>query len=198
MADAGPSLLQSVQRDVNCLAASATASDVNPLPSLKKLKDVLFGRSRPSVEAVQFFYNNSISAFVGVLGNSRDSSREQAMDMIREYVSPRVNMGSKDVDDSSISFSRFVTVVPDLSAGLPFIIPTLAMRMGLHPVQESCEEVRQKGVRLITSLVVAVGPSLAAYIEDIVNILCRAFVDPFPEVRKVCSPLIGCIGPIAC
>ena len=78
-------------------------------------------------------------------------------------------------------------MVPNFGRGLGFLIPAVTTRIGMHPVQEPIEEIREKYIQLITSVIIAVGPPVGAYIEDLVAILVRAFGDVFQNVRKVCS-----------
>jgi len=67
---------------------------------------------------------------------------------------------------------------------LPYVVPALVDRLGAKDVVEPCEEIRLQLVDILIDIVEKVGNRVAPYIDDLVKILCRTLVDPFPEAKK--------------
>ena len=73
----------------------------------------------------------------------------------------------------------------DASAFLPYVIPSVAQRLGQPEVVESCEELRLSLVQLLTALTELTKSKVGLYIDDMIKILQRTIVDQFHEVKKV-------------
>ena len=58
---------------------------------------------------------------------------------------------------------------------------------GTPELTEPSEEIRLSLVTLLTSTVSLCGSGMAPYLTDMVTILQRTIVDPYPEVKKVLS-----------
>ena len=72
-------------------------------------------------------------------------------------------------------------------------MPVLVARLGTQEITEPSEELRLSLVTLLSSLIELEGTRMAPYLSDLVTILQRTIVDPYPEVKKV--SLLGlCIG----
>lgn len=50
---------------------------------------------------------------------------------------------------------------------------------------EPSEEIRLNLVMLLTSIVTCSGKEIAPYMSDLISILQRTIIDPYPEVKKV-------------
>ena len=70
--------------------------------------------------------------------------------------------------------------------------------MGIYWVQgtleitEPSEEIRLNLVTFLTSIISQSAAAIGPYLNDLVTILQRTLVDPYPEVKKV-SQLIICV-----
>ncbi len=74
-------------------------------------------------------------------------------------------------------------------------------RLGRLEITEPSEELRLSLVTLLSAIVSRSGVDIGPYLNDMVLILIRTIVDPFPEVKKVskCSsyiPLGSCIATV--
>ena len=78
---------------------------------------------------------------------------------------------------------------------LPFLLPVVVARLATQEITEPSEELRLSLVTLLTSIVGLCKIHMSPYLNDMVLILQRTIVDPFPEVKKV-----GCwkMGVAAC
>ncbi|KAM9096465.1 dynein assembly factor 5, axonemal [Sarcophilus harrisii] len=77
---------------------------------------------------------------------------------------------------------------------LPQLLPALTQRLagvGAGPLAEPCEELRLALVELLSLVVQLCGRSLAPYLEEMVRILRRTIVDPFPDVKRESCKLAG-------
>ena len=61
-------------------------------------------------------------------------------------------------------------------------------RLGTPEITEPSEELRLMLVTLLTSLVQLCRSKMAPYLGDMVAILQRTIIDPYPEVKKVSTP----------
>ncbi|KAG2455812.1 DAAF5 factor, partial [Polypterus senegalus] len=67
---------------------------------------------------------------------------------------------------------------------LPYLLPALAQRLGGPEIVEPAEELRLALLELVTLTVEVCGKKLSPYLDDMVRILQRGIVDPFPDVKK--------------
>ena len=75
--------------------------------------------------------------------------------------------------------------VEDASVFLPLLLPVVVARLGTQEITEPSEELRLSLVTLLTSVVGLCKTHMSPYLNDMVLILQRTIVDPFPEVKKV-------------
>ena len=68
---------------------------------------------------------------------------------------------------------------------LPLIVPVLVSRLGSDEVTEPSEELRLQLLGLLDQIVQACSAEMAPYIDDMLLILQRTIVDPYPELKKV-------------
>ena len=68
-------------------------------------------------------------------------------------------------------------------------MPVLVARLGTQEVTEPSEELRLSLVSLLSSFVDLCSGNMAPYLSDTVSILQRTILDPYPEVKKVGTPL---------
>ena len=55
----------------------------------------------------------------------------------------------------------------------------------MQEITEPSEEIRLNLVTLLTSIVSISATGIAPYLNDLITILQRTIVDPYPEVKKV-------------
>lgn len=88
--------------------------------------------------------------------------------------------------------TEFVRCVPKPEECLPYLMPCLAQRLGEKEIQEPAEELRLSCVEMLTLTSEVCGKHLAPYLSEMVNILQRTIVDPFPDVkRESCTCIIN-------
>jgi len=87
---------------------------------------------------------------------------------------------------------------PNPSLHLPYVIPTLMERLAGKEVVETSEEIRLQLVDMLVGIIERVGNRIAPFVDDVVKILCRTLVDPFPDAKKrscVCASLVAKAAP---
>ncbi len=67
-------------------------------------------------------------------------------------------------------------------------MPVVVARLGSQEITEPSEELRLTLVSFLSSLVDLCGAKIAPYLNDMICILQRTIVDPYPEVKKVSEP----------
>ena len=71
------------------------------------------------------------------------------------------------------------------------MMPVLAARLGTPEITEPSEELRLNYVTYLTFIVGICAAKMAPYLSDMISILQRTLVDPYPEVKKVICSLIN-------
>ena len=78
-----------------------------------------------------------------------------------------------------------MSVPEQLPGCLALLLPILVSRLGSGEVTEPSEELRLQLLCLLSSLVEAASSEMAPYLDDMILILQRTIVDPYPELKKV-------------
>lgn len=108
--------------------------------------------------------------------------------VLREVVKPCLKLVSDPVEkcrELSLSFlCECMKSVPDASEFLPYMIPVFVQRLGQQDIVEPSEEIRLNIVTLLSELIPLTKKKIGAYVDDLVKILQRTIVDPYPEVKK--------------
>ncbi|XP_056608778.1 dynein axonemal assembly factor 5 [Triplophysa dalaica] len=78
----------------------------------------------------------------------------------------------------------FIRSVPKPEDTLPYLMPSLAQRLGGKEILEPAEELRLALMEMLSLVVEVCGRHLAPYLDDVMRILQRTITDPFPEVKK--------------
>ena len=76
-------------------------------------------------------------------------------------------------------------IAKDGDTYLPSIVPVLVARLGQTEIMEPSEELRLELVNLLNEILKVHGPKMGPFMGDMVLILQRTVVDPYPEVKKV-------------
>ncbi|KAG2487828.1 hypothetical protein HYH03_013545 [Edaphochlamys debaryana] len=77
----------------------------------------------------------------------------------------------------------------DVGPALPELVPALAVRCGVLPVQEPAEEVRLQVVELARELLQVAPPDALGRLlsPDLASLLCRGLDDPFPDMKRAAA-----------
>uniref|UniRef100_UPI0037E7320A dynein axonemal assembly factor 5-like n=1 Tax=Semicossyphus pulcher TaxID=241346 RepID=UPI0037E7320A len=82
------------------------------------------------------------------------------------------------------TISEFIRCVPKPEESLPYLMPCLAQRLGEKDILEPAEELRLSAVEMLSLTLEVCGKHLALYLNDMINILLKTIVDPFPDVKR--------------
>ncbi|XP_070838061.1 dynein axonemal assembly factor 5-like [Chaetodon trifascialis] len=82
------------------------------------------------------------------------------------------------------TITEFIRCVPKPEESLPYLMPCLAQRLGEKEILEPAEELRLSAVEMLTLTLEVCGKHLAPYLNEMMNILQRTIVDPFPDVKR--------------
>ncbi|KAJ0001391.1 hypothetical protein NQD34_006411 [Periophthalmus magnuspinnatus] len=80
--------------------------------------------------------------------------------------------------------SECIRCVSKPEESLPYLMPCLAQRFGEKDILEPAEELRLSALEMLTLTVEVCGKHLAPYLNEMINILQRGIVDPFPDVKR--------------
>uniref|UniRef100_A0A7N6FGB3 TOG domain-containing protein n=1 Tax=Anabas testudineus TaxID=64144 RepID=A0A7N6FGB3_ANATE len=80
--------------------------------------------------------------------------------------------------------TEFIRCAPKPEESLPYLMPCLAQRLGEKEILEPTEELRLLTMEMLTLIVDVCGKHLAPYLNEMINILQRTIVDPFPDVKR--------------
>ncbi|XP_038675624.1 dynein assembly factor 5, axonemal-like [Scyliorhinus canicula] len=149
----------------------------------------------------------ALSRHINCLGNESKSSRRRALECIRagtveqplpsgvqqrllaSLLRPLLGSLSDPAERcrelAALTLADFLRAVPRPHEALPQLIPTAVQRLGQQDLTEPAEELRLVLLQLLVLTVEVCGRKLASYLEDMVKILQRTIVDPFPEVKKM-------------
>jgi dynein assembly factor 5 len=155
----------------------------------------------------------NIARHLNCLQDENRNTRRRALEAIRKEISPPFK-GDSGTEESLICQRGFqetvlrpllrifadpvekcrelaITTVDELICTAPeardflqFVVPTLVQRLGQQEVTEPSEELRLKLIQLACRLVDLSSTNIAPYLDDLMRILQRTIVDPFPEVKK--------------
>ncbi|KAK1164736.1 dynein assembly factor 5, axonemal-like [Acipenser oxyrinchus oxyrinchus] len=151
-------IVQAVARHLNCL------NDENKITRKKALESIRKETLHQKVSSLvlQEVFTILLKPLLKCLSDPMEKCRETAIQMI----------------------SDFIRNTPEPQEALPYFITTVAQRLGSQDIVEPAEELRLALVEVLTLTVEVCGESLAPYLDDMVRILQRTIVDPFPDVKK--------------
>lgn len=129
--------------------------------SLQEIKKETVDKGLPS-EVLQEVFSALLKPLIKCMSDSNDACREAAVELI----------------------TCFIRCAPKPEETLPYLMPCLAQRLGDKEIVEPSEELRLAAVEMLTLTVEVCGKHLAPYLTDMINILQRTIVDPFPDVRR--------------
>lgn len=83
-----------------------------------------------------------------------------------------------------VTITEFLRCVPKPEEALPYLMPCLAQRLGEKEIVEPAEELRLSAVEMLILTLEVCGKHVASYLNEMINILQRTIVDPFPDVKR--------------
>ncbi|KAF7660700.1 hypothetical protein LDENG_00277490 [Lucifuga dentata] len=155
---AATEVLRGLARHLNCLQEDNKATRKRALELIKR-ETVDKGLSSSVLQEV---FSGLIKPLLKCLSDPMERCREIAVVMITD----------------------FIRCIPKPEESLPYLMPCLAQRLGEKTILEPAEELRLSLVEMLTLIVEVCGKHLAPYLNDVISILQRTIVDPFPDVKR--------------
>ncbi|XP_030591867.1 dynein assembly factor 5, axonemal [Archocentrus centrarchus] len=155
---AAAEVLRGLARHLNCLNEDNKATRKRALELIKK-ETVDKGLSGGVLQEV---FSALLKPLLRCLSDPMERCRETTIALITE----------------------FIRCVPKPDESLPYLMPCLAQRFGEKEILEPAEELRLSAVEMLTLTVEVCGKNLAPYLKEVINILRRTIVDPFPDVKR--------------
>uniref|UniRef100_A0A669EYT5 Dynein axonemal assembly factor 5 n=1 Tax=Oreochromis niloticus TaxID=8128 RepID=A0A669EYT5_ORENI len=155
---ASSEVLRGLARHLNCLNEDNKATRKRALEAIKK-ETVDKGLSSSALQEV---FSSLLKPLLKCLSDPMERCRETTIAVLTE----------------------FIRCVPKPEESLPYLMPCLAQRFGEKEILEPAEELRLSAVEMLTLIVEVCGKNLAPYLSEVINILQRTIVDPFPDVKR--------------
>ncbi|XP_044037064.1 dynein axonemal assembly factor 5-like isoform X2 [Siniperca chuatsi] len=155
---AASEVLRGLARHLNCLNEDNKSTRKRALELIKR-ETVDKGLSSSVLQEV---FSALLKPLLKCLSDPMERCRETAITMITECI----------------------RCIPKPEESLPYLMPCLAQRLGEKEIQEPAEELRLSAVEMLTLTLEVCGKYLAPYLNEMVNILQRTIVDPFPDVKR--------------
>jgi len=155
---AAADVLKSLARHLNCLNEDNKSARKRALEAVKR--DTI--EQRFSSGALQELFTSLLKTLLKCLSDPAETCRDSTIQII----------------------TGFIRSVPKPEDSLPYLIPSLAQRLGGKEILEPAEELRLALVEMLSLVVEVCGRQLAPYLDDMIKILQRTITDPFPEVKK--------------
>ena len=189
------------------LFGNSSLLETNCIFRLKTRRCVVNKMADPEEHVVENILRN-ITRFINGLSDENRNTRKRSLEGIRkeilsrkpqleptdlqqalkEIVKPLLQVLSDPVEkcrDLSLCFmADCLQVVPEPYNFLSFIIPVVVQRLGQQDIVEPSEELRLSLVKLLLLLVESCKKKMGPYVDDMVKILQRTIIDPYPEVKK--------------
>ncbi|KAF7698269.1 dynein axonemal assembly factor 5-like [Silurus meridionalis] len=165
---AAAEIINSLTRHLNCLNEGEKNTRKRALETIKK---ETIDKCLPSA-VLQEVFASVLKSLLKCLSDPMERCRETAIQIIGDFI-------------------RCVSK-PEWS--LPYVIPSVAQRLGGKERVEPAEELRLEMVKVLVLIVEVCGGHLAPYLDDMIRILQRTITDPFPEVIKescICCRLLA-------
>ncbi|XP_069839943.1 dynein axonemal assembly factor 5 [Dendropsophus ebraccatus] len=149
---------QALARHLNCLNDDNKSTRKRALVSIQKEAE----DRRLSSGVLQDVFGELLKPLLKCLSDPMEKCREIAIHIL----------------------SHCITSVPRPEEALPYLVPAISQRLGGPEIMEPSEELRLALTQLLTLLAEVCGRRLGPYLDDMVRILQRTIVDPFPDVKK--------------
>lgn len=151
-------ILKGLARQLNCLNEDSKSTRKRALETIKK-ETIDKGLSSATLQEI---FGCILKSLLKCLTDPMERCREIAIQMIGD----------------------FIRCVPQPEESLPYLMPAFSQRLGGKDILEPAEELRLSMVEVISLTVEVCGKRLAPYLDDMIKILQRTVVDPFPDVKR--------------
>eukprot|EP00063_Salmo_salar_P083352 XP_014058187.1 PREDICTED: dynein assembly factor 5, axonemal-like [Salmo salar] len=155
---AASEVLRALARHLNCLNEDSKTTRKRALEAIRR-ETIDKGLSSGVLQEV---FTCLLKSLLKCLSDPMERCRETAIHMLGD----------------------FIRCVPQPEDSLPYLMPALTQRLGGKEILEPAEELRLSMVEVLTLTVEVCGRHLAPYLDDMMKILQRTIVDPFPDVKR--------------
>ncbi|MCI4385298.1 hypothetical protein PGIGA_G00048830 [Pangasianodon gigas] len=155
---AAAEIMRSLARHLNCLNEGEKSTRKQALEDIKK-ETIEKGLSSTVLQEV---FACLLKPLLRCLSDPMERCREVAIQIIGD----------------------FIRCVSTPESSMPYIMPSLAQRLGGKEIVEPAEELRLSMVEVLSLIVEVCGRHLAPYLDDMIKILQKTIIDPFPDVIK--------------
>ncbi|XP_064866652.1 dynein axonemal assembly factor 5 [Oncorhynchus nerka] len=155
---AASEVLRALARHLNCLNEDSKTTRKRALEAIKR-ETIDKGLSSGVLQEI---FTCLLKSLLKCLSDPMERCRETAIHMLGD----------------------FIRCVPQPEDSLPYLMPALTQRLGGKEILEPAEELRLSMVEVLTLTVEVCGRHLAPYLDDMMKILQRTIVDPFPDVKR--------------
>ncbi|XP_062607964.1 dynein axonemal assembly factor 5-like [Saccostrea cucullata] len=153
-------VLQGIARHINCLGEENRNTRKKALEGIKK--ETLLRKPALEASELQLVFSEVAKPLLKVFSDPVEKCRELSIGIFRE----------------------FTNKVEKADESLPYVMPVLVQRLGQQEITEPSEEIRLMLSEFLTQIVEFSGKKLSVYLDDIIRILQRTIIDPFPDVKK--------------
>ena len=154
-------VLQGLARHINCLGEENKMARRRALESIKK--DTVGRNPSLSPSELKSLFNDLLKPLLKEFSDPMERCREISVDTVK----------------------KFLCLIPSPEDSLSYIMPVLVQRLGQPEIIEPSEELRLQVVELLKEIVESSGKKNSVYMDDIIKILQRTIIDPYPEVKKL-------------
>ncbi|XP_075035743.1 dynein axonemal assembly factor 5 [Mixophyes fleayi] len=155
---AASEVFQALARHLNCLHDDNKSTRKRALAAIQKEAE----DKRLSSAVLQEVFGELLKPLLKCLSDPMERCRELAV----------------------LILSYCVTNVPRPEESLPYLVPAITQRLGGPEIVEPSEELRLGLTQLLILLVEVCGKKLRPYLDEMIKILQRTIIDPFPDVKK--------------
>eukprot|EP00035_Acanthoeca_spectabilis_P038872 m.57037 g.57037 ORF g.57037 m.57037 type:complete len:852 (+) comp9334_c0_seq1:395-2950(+) len=156
---AADEVLQGIRRDINLLSDSSKMARRRALTTIRK--NTL--DAKLPAETLVVILEAILKPLLKLFVDSVEKVRELAVELLIDFTSE----------------------ISKIDSSLPYLVPAIESRMGQIEIEEPSEEVRLLQLNLCMVVITKAEQNAGAYLDDLVRILCRTVVDPYPEVIKM-------------
>ena len=154
-------VLQGLARHINCLGEDNKMARRKALENIKK--DTVDRNPPLNPSVLKSLFSEVLKPLLKEFSDPMERCREISVQTVK----------------------KFLDVVPSPEDSLPYIVPVIVQRLGQPEIIEPSEEIRLLVVEFLKQIIESSGKKIAVYLDDIIKILQRTIVDPYPEVKKL-------------
>lgn len=154
-------VVQGLARHLNTLGEENKLSRRKALENIRK--DTVARKPALDSTEIKPVLNELLKPLLKEFSDQAEKCRELSLDIIRNF------------------YNR----VEKPEEYLPYIVPVIVQRLGQPEITEPSEELRLLLVEFLNEILECSGKNIAVYLDDMIRILQRVIIDPYPDVKKV-------------